>query len=261
MKSHVLITFLALVLVALVGCDGKKNQTDEEQPTESASAEGAEAEETEEAPAEESEGDGAAENAEAEGEGDASALDPAKATETAPDTFKAKFETTAGDFTVQVHRDWAPNGADRFYNLVKMGYFQDIAAFRVIDGFMAQFGLHGDPAVTKAWRDAKIKDDPVKESNTRGRLTFAMAGPDTRTTQLFLNYRDNSALDKQGFAPIGEVTGDGMDVVDKFYKGYGEGAPRGSGPSQGRIMEEGNSYLKEEFPELTYIKKISVVEE
>lgn len=257
MKNRVMITLLALALAALIGCDGKKTQTEETQPTETESAQATTG-------GEEPEDEGAAAAAEADSDGaaaDTSALDPAKATETAPDTYKAKFFTTAGDFVVKVHRDWAPKGADRFYNLVKMGYFQEIAVFRAIDGFMAQFGLHGDPSVTRAWRDAKIKDDPVKESNTRGRLTFAMAGKDTRTTQLFINYGDNSSLDKQGFPPIGEVVDGGMKVVDGFYTGYGEGAPRGSGPSQGRIMEEGNAYLKKDFPELTYIKKIELVEE
>jgi peptidyl-prolyl cis-trans isomerase A (cyclophilin A) len=260
MKNHTLIAIVIVALVALLGCD-KKAQTEEPQPTETASTEA----ETNQGGAETAEEPAQEEEAEpAEGEeatADASALDPSKATETAPKTFTTKFETTAGDFKVKVHRDWAPKGADRFYNLVKLGYFKDIAAFRVIDGFMAQFGLHGDPAITKAWRDAKIQDDPVKESNTRGRLTFAMAGPNTRTTQLFISYRDNSMLDKQGFSPIGEVVGDGMNVVDKFYKGYGEGAPRGKGPNQGKIMAEGNAYLKKDFPKLTYIKSISLVEE
>lgn len=188
-------------------------------------------------------------------------LDPSKATETAPNTYKVKFETTAGDFTVKVNRAWAPNGADRFYNLVKIGYYDDgIALFRVIDGFMAQFGIHGNPEVNTKWREARIDDDPVKESNTRGKLTFATAGPNTRTTQLFINFGNNASLDGQGFAPFGEVIDGGMDTVDNFHKGYGEGAPRGRGPNQGLVQQKGNEYLKKDFPELDYIEKATIVE-
>jgi len=191
--------------------------------------------------------------------------DPSKATLKAPETFKAKFATTAGDFTVEVTRKWAPLGADRFYNLVKAGYYTDVAFFRVIDGFMAQFGLHGDPAVGALWRTARIKDDPVgKVSNLRGTLTFATAGANTRTTQLFINFGNNANLDitatspKTGFAPFAKVIDDGMKVVDKIYK-IGEGAPRGRGPSQGTIQAQGNKYLKEKFPNLTYITNVTLV--
>ncbi len=184
--------------------------------------------------------------------------DPSKLTEKAPDTFKAKFETTKGAFTVEVTRSLAPNGADRFYNLVKSGYFKDIEFFRVIPGFMAQFGVHGDPAVSAAWRPARIPDDAVKGSNARGALTFATAGPGTRTTQLFINLVDNSRLDGMGFSPFGKVI-EGMDVVDKLNGEYGEGAPRGSGPNQGRIQAEGNAYLKKEFPKLDSIKSAALV--
>ncbi len=188
-------------------------------------------------------------------------MDPSKHTATAPDSFRVKFETTAGDFVVQVHRDWAPNGADRFFNLVENGWFTDIAVFRVIDGFMAQFGIHGEPRVMKAWRDAKIPDDPsAGQSNTRGRLTFATAGKNTRTTQMFINFKDNGMLDNQGFTPFGEVLDDGMKVVDALYKGYGEGAPRGRGPSQRLIQKSGNAYLKAKFPELSYVKSASVMD-
>ncbi len=190
----------------------------------------------------------------------AALLDPSKATLTAPDTFKVKMATTKGDFTIEVTRAWAPNGADRFYNLAKAGYFTDIAVFRVIDGFMAQFGIHGDPKVSKAWRGAKIKDDPVKQSNTRGYITYAMAGPNTRTAQLFINFGNNAMLDSQGFSPFGKVV-KGMDVVDSIYKGYGEGAPRGRGPSQGRVQMEGNAYLKKSFPKLDYIKSATVLKD
>jgi peptidyl-prolyl cis-trans isomerase A (cyclophilin A) len=183
---------------------------------------------------------------------------PAALTEQAPATFKVNFDTSKGPFEVTVHRDWAPNGADRFYNLVKAGFYDDVRFFRVIPGFMAQFGIHGNPAVMTAWRRAPIKDDPVKQSNKRGYVVFATAGPNTRTTQLFINFGDNAGLDKQGFAPFGQVT-KGMDVVDKIYDGYGEGAPRGKGPEQGRIQSEGNAYLTKEFPKLDYIKTAKIV--
>ena len=184
---------------------------------------------------------------------------PAALTEKAPDTFRVTFDTSKGPFVVTVHRDWAPNGADRFYNLVKAGFYDDVRFFRVIPNFMAQFGIHGTPAVMSAWRSAQIKDDPVKQSNTRGFVVFATAGPNTRTTQLFINFKDNSSLDKQGFAPFGEVT-KGMDVVDKIYDGYGEGAPRGKGPEQGRLQSEGNAYLAKDFPKLDYIKTATIAQ-
>lgn len=184
--------------------------------------------------------------------------DPSKLIATAPDNFKAVFDTTKGKFTVEVTRSLAPNGADRFYNLAKSGFFTDIAFFRVIPGFMCQFGIHGDPNISSQWRGADIQDDPVKGSNTRGTITFATAGPNTRTTQLFINFADNAGLDAQGFAPFGKVT-EGMDVVDKINSEYGEGAPSGNGPDQGRIQAEGNAYLKKDFPHLDYIKSVTVV--
>lgn len=184
--------------------------------------------------------------------------DPAKLTAKAPDSFKVKFETTRGNFTVEVTRSLAPNGADRFYNLVRSGYFKDLAFFRVIPGFMCQFGIHGDPKVSAAWRSAQIPDDSVKASNVRGAITFATAGPNTRTTQLFINFGDNANLDSMGFSPFGKVT-DGMDVVDKINGEYGEGAPRGRGPDQGRVQKEGNTYLKKDFPNLDYIKAVNVL--
>lgn len=183
---------------------------------------------------------------------------PAKLTEKAPDTFKVKFDTTKGSFVVQVTRAQAPNGADRFYNLVRGGFFKDIAFFRVINGFMCQFGIHGDPKISAAWREANITDDPVKASNTRGAITFATAGPNTRTTQLFINFGDNTQLDHMGFAPFGKVI-EGMDVVDKINAEYGEGAPGGRGPSQGRVQAEGNAYLKKDFPNLDHIKSATIV--
>ena len=184
--------------------------------------------------------------------------DPSKLTEKAPASFKAKFQTSKGSFTVEVTRESSPNGADRFYNLVKSGYFTDIAFFRVIPGFMGQFGIHGDPKVAAAWREARITDDPVKGSNQRGAVTFAMAGPNTRTTQFFINLVDNDRLDSMGFSPFGKVV-EGMDVVDKINGEYGEGAPRGRGPNQMRIQSEGNAYLKAEFPRLDYIQSAAIL--
>jgi peptidyl-prolyl cis-trans isomerase A (cyclophilin A) len=184
---------------------------------------------------------------------------PEKATETAPDQYKVKFETTKGDFVVEVHRDWAPLGADRFYNLVKLGFYDGVKFFRAVDGFMVQFGINGDGRVNGKWMSADIKDDPPKQSNKRGFITFAMAGKDSRTTQVFINYSDaNVRLDSGGFAPFGQVV-DGMNVVDSLYKGYGEGAPRGRGPDQGRIQSEGNAYLEKSFPLLDGVKTAKVL--
>lgn len=183
---------------------------------------------------------------------------PASLKETAPAMFHVRFDTSAGVFVVEVHRDWAPNGADRFYNLVKNGFYDDCRFFRVIPNFMVQFGINGNPAVNKAWISARIPPDPVKQGNTRGMISYAMAGsPDTRTTQVFINFKDNSGLNRQGFAAFGKIT-TGMDVVDKIYSGYGEGAPNGKGPAQGRIQAEGNTYLKKDFPKLDYIKKATI---
>lgn len=188
-------------------------------------------------------------------------MDPAAAAMNAqaPGIYKAKLETSKGDIVIEVTRDWAPKGADRFYNLVKNGYFDNCRFFRVVSGFMVQFGINGDPEVQAKWRDAKIGDDPVKGSNKRGYVTFATAGPNTRTTQVFINFADkNTFLDSQGFAPFGRIV-EGMDVVDKLYAEYGEGAPMGKGPSQGRLQQEGNAYLEKEFPKLDLIKKGSIL--
>lgn len=189
----------------------------------------------------------------------AALTDPSLAIAEAPATYKVKVETTEGDFVVEVHRDWAPIGADRFFNLVKAGYFDDIAFFRTVPGFMAQFGIHGDPAVNRAWRPATLKDEPVKQSNTRGRVTFAKTNfPNSRTTQLFINYVDNSRLDGMGFAPFGEVV-EGMEVVEALHK-TGEGFPMGQGPNQSLIHQQGNDYLREKFPEIDYIKSAKVID-
>ena len=178
---------------------------------------------------------------------------PSKLTEKAPDTFKVKFDTTKGAITIEVTRSLAPNGADRFYNLVKAGYFKDIAFFRVVPGFMAQFGIHGDPKISAAWRDANITDDPVKGSNTRGAITFAQTPmPNSRSTQLFINFGNNSRLDSDRFAPFGKVT-EGMDVVDKINSEYGEA------PDQRMIKNSGNDYLKQKFPNLDYIKSATIL--
>jgi peptidyl-prolyl cis-trans isomerase A (cyclophilin A) len=194
----------------------------------------------------------------AQGAGRAALKNPASLKATAPATYKVSFDTSAGPFVVEVHRDWAPNGADRFYNLVRNGYYDNCRFFRVVADFMVQFGINGDPALNQVWRDARIPRDPVMQSNKRGFITYAMAGsPDSRTTQLFINFGDNGGLDAQGFAPFGQVIS-GMEVVDKLYNGYGEGAPRGNGPVQGRIQSEGNAYLTKEFPKMDFIRKATI---
>lgn len=191
--------------------------------------------------------------------GQNAALLAAAPDEHAPDRFRVVLETTKGAIEIDCHRDWSPNGADRFYTLVKRGYFTDVAFFRVIEGFMAQGGMHGDPAVNAAWRQRTIPDDPVVESNRRGRITFAKTGmPNSRTNQIFINLVDNANLDAMGFAPFGEVRD--MSVVDRLYSGYGEGAPRGAGPDQMTIAERGNAYLRQSFPQLDYIRSARIVE-
>ena len=187
----------------------------------------------------------------------ANLANPAALNEQAPATYRAKFDTSKGTFVVEVHRDWAPNGADRFYNLVKNGFFDNARFSRVISGFMVQFGIAGDPKISAPWRAANIKDDPVQQSNKRGTITFATAGPNTRTTQVFINFADNAPLDRQGFSPFGQVMS-GMNVVDQLYSAYGEGAPRGQGPDQGRVQREGNAYLERDFPKLDFIKKATI---
>lgn len=171
----------------------------------------------------------------------------------APDSFKVKFTTTKGDFVVQVTRSWAPLGADRFYNLVRAGFFTDCSFFRVLTGFVAQFGISPRPDVARAWFQANITDDPVMHSNLRGTIVFATAGPNTRTTQFFINYRNNPQLDSSGFAPFGEVI-EGMDtVVDKIFAGYGET------PDQGAIQQLGKAYLDKNFPKLDRILSATLV--
>jgi peptidyl-prolyl cis-trans isomerase A (cyclophilin A) len=175
-----------------------------------------------------------------------------QANETAPDKFQAKFETSKGDFTVTVTRDWSPNGADRFYTLVKNGFFNNCRFFRVVENFIVQFGISGDPEQNAVWRSARIPDDKPSQSNTKGFITFATAGPNTRTTQLFINFGNNSFLDMQGFTPFGKVD-EGMDVVESITAKYGEQ------PDQGRIQREGNAYLEKAFPEMDYIKTAAIL--
>jgi peptidyl-prolyl cis-trans isomerase A (cyclophilin A) len=178
--------------------------------------------------------------------------------ETAPEVFQVKFQTSKGDFIIEAHRDWAPRGADRFLNLVRVGFFDDSRFFRVRAGFIVQFGIAGDPAVAARWKEKAIADDPVRESNTRGLVTYAMTGPGARTTQLFINLADNSRLDREGFAPIGRVI-EGMEKVDQLYAGYGEEAGGGMrGGKQEKLFAEGNRYLDREFPKLDRILKAVV---
>jgi peptidyl-prolyl cis-trans isomerase A (cyclophilin A) len=184
---------------------------------------------------------------------------PESLTDKAPDVYRARFATSKGDFVIEVHRDWAPQGADRFFNLVKYGYYNETRFFRVVSGFMAQIGIHGKPEMNTVWREQRIADDPVKMSNLRGFVSFATAGPGTRTAQFFVNYADaNSRLDTMGFAPFGQVTS-GMEIVDSLYAEYGEGAPQGRGPHQGRIQSEGNAYLLRDFPQLDYVKEATIL--
>ncbi len=183
----------------------------------------------------------------------------AELSQPAPQKFQVKFETSKGDIIVEVTRDWSPYGADRLYYLVKHGFYDNVRFFRVIAGFMAQFGYHGDPQVTSVWSEMTFPDDPVKESNLRGYVTFAKRGtPNSRSANIFINLVDNSYLDATGFSPVGKVV-EGMDIVDQLYSGYGEGAPRGNGPEQGRLAQEGNEYLNKYFPNLDYIKKATIL--
>ncbi|WP_339728658.1 peptidylprolyl isomerase [uncultured Gimesia sp.] len=182
-----------------------------------------------------------------------------KKTTTNAEGYQVLLATTKGDIMLQVHPEWSPKGAERFKELVELGFYDNCAFFRVIDGFMAQVGINGDPALHAKWRDNNIMDDPVIESNKRGYVSFAKTGaPNSRSTQFFINFGDNSNLDGMGFSPFAQVIS-GMDVVDSLYKGYGEGAPRGAGPDQQRVVGEGNPFLKKEFPMLDYIVKATIV--
>lgn len=186
-----------------------------------------------------------------------SLANPAALNERAPASYKVKFDTSKGVFVIEVNRAWAPNGADRFYNLVKNGYFDNVRFFRVISGFMVQFGINGEPALNSKWREARIPDDRVTQSNKRGTITFATSGANSRTTQVFINFADNAGLDGQGFSPFGRIV-TGMNVVDALNAEYGEGAPSGRGPDQGRAQMEGNAYLTKSFPRMDFVKKATI---
>lgn len=179
---------------------------------------------------------------------------------TAPDSFDIALETSRGPVEIRVRRSWAPRGADRLYDLVSQHYYDDTRFYRVIPGFMAQFGASGDPALARSWADAAIPDDPVTHSNERGTVSFASGGPDTRTTQLFINTVDNARLDAMGFAPVGEVQS-GMAAVDSLFAGYGEGPPYGRGPDQAQIAAAGNAYLDRSFPQLDRIRSARIARE
>jgi peptidyl-prolyl cis-trans isomerase A (cyclophilin A) len=177
----------------------------------------------------------------------------------APAEFKVKLETSKGDIVLKITREWAPKGADRFYALVQSGYYDECRFYRVLPKYIAQVGIHGDPKISLKWHEAAIDDDPVKQKNTRGRVTFAKGGPNSRTTNIFINLKDSTSLDRDGFAPFAEVV-DGMDVADQLHSGYGEGAPKGRGPGQKKIYDEGNAYLLKDFKDLDYIKTARVLE-
>jgi peptidyl-prolyl cis-trans isomerase A (cyclophilin A) len=180
------------------------------------------------------------------------------ADERAPDSYNVRFDTSKGQFIMTVNRNWSPIGADRFYTLVKTGFFDGVRFFRVIPKFVVQFGIAANPALDAKWRDANLHDDPVTQSNRRGTVTYATEPtPNTRAAQVFINLADNGRLDAKGFAPFGAVT-QGMEVVDQFYSEYGEGAPQGIGPSQDRAHAEGNAYFERDFPKLDYIKKATI---
>lgn len=189
--------------------------------------------------------------------GCSSSSDSGAADSEAPAQYRAKFETSKGDFVVEVTREWASLGADRFYTLVRTGFFDDARFFRVLPGFVVQFGLKGDPAVDAKWESAVLQDDPPGRSNAFGTITFASRGPNSRTSQVFISVGENSRLDSMGFTPFGRVI-EGMKIVMDLYSGYGEGVPNGTGPNQALIRSQGNKYLTENFPRLDYVKKASI---
>lgn len=233
-----------LASLCMLACLGARAQTSGQAPAKSPAA-------TSKAPARKA-------PAAAKAPFDPALLQPAALKAKAPAEFDVRFVTTAGDFTIQVTHAWAPNGADRFYNLVRHHFYDGASFFRVLPGFMAQFGMSAYPQVSRAWENANIKDDPVTQHNRRGFVSFAMAGPNTRTTQIFINYGNNDNLDQSGFSVFGVVT-DGMDVVDKLYSGYGEGAPDGHGPNQELIGARGRAYLEKNFPKLDSVRTASIV--
>lgn len=180
-----------------------------------------------------------------------------KEPEKVPEVYRVRFDTSKGAFTVEVTRAWAPRGADHFYNLVHTGFYNGARFYRVVRNYVAQFGIAADPDMNRLWGSTSIPDDPVKESNRKGTIAFAMRGPGTRTTQVFINLKDNRALDKDGFAPFGKVV-EGMEVVESLYNSYGDLPPRGNGPDPKLIESRGNSYLESRFPRLDFIRKAAI---
>jgi len=178
--------------------------------------------------------------------------------EAPPERYRVKFETSKGDFVIEVHLEWARRGADHFFELVNNRFYDGVRFFRVVRGFVVQFGIHGDPAVQRLWGEAAIRDDPVKQSNRKGFVSFAKLGPNSRTTQVFINLADNTSLDKDGFAPFGQVV-EGMEVVERLWSAYGEIPPKGRGPDPVRIVREGNAYLEREFPRLDWVVRARVL--
>jgi peptidyl-prolyl cis-trans isomerase A (cyclophilin A) len=189
-------------------------------------------------------------------------INPAEFTEKAPDTYQARFETSKGTFVIQVRRAWAPNGADRFYNLVKSGFYDNCKFFRVMPSALVQWGINGDPKINAAWAKATIPDDPVKQSNRKGYVSFAKGGKNSRTAQVFVNLSDeNVLLDGEGFAPFGTVV-KGVDVVNSYYGEYGDIQPVGKkGPNQNLIEIQGNEYLEKYFPKLDFIKSATIIDQ
>jgi peptidyl-prolyl cis-trans isomerase A (cyclophilin A) len=244
---------VACLAAAAWGC---KKQSTSPGPVEADDAEIAE-------PATTAEGDGQPEASPGDTPAESAPDEPAPAQEASAgeseNTFAVKLDTTKGEIIIDVHPDWAPLGAERFRELVAAGFYNDVAFFRVMEGFMAQAGISGKPALNKKWGNKPIKDEPARAHNTRGMVTFAMAGPNSRTTQFFINFVDNTQLDAMGFAPFGEVRD--MTVADAIYAGYGDGPPSGKGPNQQRIKQQGNKYLKKKFPELDYIRSATLIEE
>ncbi|MCP4679806.1 MAG: peptidylprolyl isomerase [Deltaproteobacteria bacterium] len=173
--------------------------------------------------------------------------------------YTVRLETTKGDIIIDIHRDWAPLGAERLHELVSSGYYNDVAFFRVIKDFMVQTGVSGKPKLNSKWGRKKLRDEPALRRNVRGTVSFAMAGPNSRTTQFFINLVDNKQLDPMGFTPIGKIRH--MTAVDALYSGYGDGPPHGKGPDQQRIKKKGNKFLKNEFPDLDYIITATIIEE
>lgn len=185
-----------------------------------------------------------------------SKYDPESLTAEAPKKYRVKFETSKGEFEIMVRREWSPLGADRFYNLVRSGFYDDVRFFRVVEDFVVQFGISGEPGVSRVWPDAKIDDDPVVEKNTKGSISFAKSGKNTRTTQVFINLGDNTRLDAMGFSPFGRVV-EGFAVVESLYSGYGEQLTK----QQHKIVAEGNSFLNARYPKLDFIEKATIVED